>query len=125
MKKLSQIIHPDIKIENKEELFEMANLRPDRTGLSKGTVYISTKHGQHGARIKFFRWKPSEGVSASISISLSPEVLYDEINLSSAEIKELFNFVRKNYKTLMKIWDEGLDMDFDEWSSIIQSLEKI
>jgi hypothetical protein len=40
--------------ENKESLFEMANLSPSRTGIEKGYTYISTQQGNHGCRIKYF-----------------------------------------------------------------------
>ena len=49
-------------------LSEMSNLRTDDTGLSTGTIYVSAKEGNHGARVKFYRGRPGKDKpSASIS----------------------------------------------------------
>ena len=106
-------------------LKEMANLRTEKTGLDHGTIYMSSKEGNHGARIKFYRGRAGNNPSASITISNSPEVIEDAIGLKASEIKELFSFVVKNRKILIKAWNEGSTMYTDEWEALLKSIKKI
>ena len=106
-------------------LKEMANLRPEKTGLDHGTIYISSKEGNHGARIKFYRGRAGNVSSASITISKNPEVIEDSIGLKSSEIKELFQFVIKNKDVLLTAWSKGHSMYSDEWDALLKSIRRI
>ena len=112
-------------VEEKELIKEMANLRSEDTGLDHGTIYISSKEGNQGPRIKYYRGRPGNTPSASISISNNPEVVEDSIDLKSLEIKELVLFVQKNKSKLLLAWNKGYSMYKDEWNNLINSLEKI
>jgi len=113
------------KFNDAECMKEMANLRNNKTGLSHGTIYISTKEGNHGPRIKFYRDSPGVNKSASINISKNPEVVEDSIHITGQEQKEVFEFVKLNYNKLIDFWNNGNSWYSDEVDSFIKSLEKI
>jgi hypothetical protein len=119
-KKRYERIFPD----EKEELVEMSNLRHTDTGLDHGSIYISSKEGKHGPRVKYYRDRPGSK-SASISISDFPEVKEDALGLKSKELKQIIQFILINKKTLLKIWNEGHLMFKDEFNDVINSLNKI
>ncbi len=109
-------------------LSEMSNLRTTDTGLSTGTIYVSAKEGNHGARVKYYRGRPGKDKpSASISIAREPVVLEDSLTppIKTQEQKEVIAFVKKNYTKLKNIWDTGLELYKDEWDTLVNSLEPI
>jgi hypothetical protein len=65
-----------------EELFEMANLEPAKTGVD-GFVYISTP--RHGPRVKYFRKLGKGQPSFSVSIAEAPEVLVSSLGKADTE----------------------------------------
>ena len=76
--------------EKSDRLIEMANLTVEDTGLSRGWIRVSTQEGKHGARVKYYRDRPSRRTpSASISISPNPEVKEDSVIMTAKEIKEI------------------------------------
>jgi hypothetical protein len=110
---------------NRDQIKEMANLPTKDTGLDHGTIYISSKEGNHGPRIKFYRGRPGNFPSASITISKNPEIIEDSIGLKSSEVHELFTFVQINKKNLLYIWVHGTELMIDEWNAKVSSLKKI
>lgn len=109
-------------------LSEMSYLRTTDTGLSTGTIYVSAKEGNHGARVKYYRGRPGKDKpSASISIAKEPVVLEDSLTppIKTQEQKEVIAFVKKNYTKLKNIWDTGLELYKDEWDTLVNSLEPI
>jgi len=108
------------------ELREMANLRSKQTGLTKGTIYISTKEGNHGPRVKFYRDRPKESSSsASITISKDPELVEDSVNITSKEFKEVSQFILLNLKSLLDFWNSGAYWYTDEVDKFKKELKKI
>ena len=101
-------------LKEKQPLKEMANLRNTQTGLSNGTLYISTQEGNHGPRVKFFRGSPGNTPSASITISDTPEIIEDSIDISEKEIREITAYVMKNKEALLNFWNNGHTWYSDE-----------
>lgn len=94
--------------------------------MSHGTIYISTKEGNHGPSVKYFRGRPGDDIpSASITISDDPIVVEDSINIKPKEVKEVIKFININKVSLLKIWNEGHSMYSDEFDKIKNSLKNI
>ena len=114
------------KIFNEDHLHEMANLKNNKTGLSHGTIYISTSEGNHGPRVKFFKGRPGSYLpSASITISDIPTVVEDSIGITINEKNEIIAFININKEKLLKIWNYGNSMYSNEFDKIKNSLKKI
>jgi len=112
--------------DNNFELLEMANLHPVDTGFDSGILYVSTKQGHHGPRVKFFRNRAGEGnPSASISISSNPEVKEDSIKITKSEINKVSAFIILNYKELLRFWKEGNSWSRQEVNAFFDNLKKV
>lgn len=61
-----------------DEVFEMANLSEARTGIP-GVVYVSTRVGRHGPRVKYFERAGGDQPSFSVSIGEPPEVVANSL----------------------------------------------
>lgn len=109
-----------------EDVFEMANLPPDWTGVF-ATVFISTAMGSHGPRIKVYPKPGRNQPSASISIGPNPRVL-----ASSLEDRELakvapkaLEWVAANHEALTTFWFEGETWNISDVSDFGRSLNKV
>lgn len=109
-------------------LFEMANLRQNRTGVP-GTIYISTAQASHGPRVKHYAERPSEGAPYfAVSISANPEVVdvkglaEHEVNTVSSQVIE---WVRLNHEKLLRFWTEGTSWYDEEVDAFKRSLTKL
>lgn len=98
-------------LDKREKVFvEMANLRSKRTGLSdqKYIIYISTKQGSHGPRVKVFKL-PEIGKTApsvSISIEVEPKVISENgLTLPKDIESEVKYWVSINHVVLLKLWN--------------------
>jgi len=109
-----------------EEVFEMANLPPDWTGVL-ATIFISTAMGQHGPRVKLYL-KPGRGQpSASISIGPQPRVLassLDPRDLNRIAPKAL-EWVALNHEALTHFWFEGETMLITDVSEFAKGLSRV
>jgi hypothetical protein len=92
--------------EDKEKFVEMANLDKDETGID-GAIYISTKEGNHGPRIKFYRKLGKNQPYAGIAISQDHKILYDDLGLTPEEKQKLFKFIDLNFDLLDDFWKNG------------------
>lgn len=117
-------------LDKREKVFvEMANLRSKRTGLSdqKYIIYISTKQGSHGPRIKVFKL-PEIGKTApsvSISIEVEPKVISENgLTLPKAIESEVKYWVSINHVVLLKLWNVK-DSDSVIIDDYLDELEKI
>lgn len=113
---------------SQQPLLEMANLRSKRTGLSdeKFIIYISTKQGSHGARIKVFK-QPQLGDGAPcviISISKEPKVIEErDLKLPKNIEKEVLYWVSINHIILTRLWNaKASHVIIDDY---LEQLEKI
>lgn len=109
-----------------EDVFEMANLPPDWTGVL-ATIFISTALGKHGPRIKIYPKTGRHQPSASISISPNPRVLassLDERDLARIAPKAL-EWVAANHEALTTFWFEGETWNLADVADFGRSLTKV
>jgi hypothetical protein len=99
--------------ENKESLFEMANLSPSRTGIEKGYIYISTKQGNHGCRIKYFSNLKDQSKMMIVTIPYF-KVIEDTAKCSKKIKKQVLHFAKINSKKLLDFWNQGNSWTDDE-----------
>lgn len=109
-----------------EELFEIANLEPDKTGVD-GFVYVSTAVPKHGPRVKFFRKLGKGQPSFSISISQTPALLVSSLSQVETDryAPQVIEFVRRNSDKLLAFWTNGTDWPSDEVHAFLNSFEKV
>ena len=109
-----------------EELFEMANLEPEKTGVD-GFVYISTAVARHGPRVKFFRKLGKDQPSFSVSIADAPEVLVSSLSQADTgrHAPEVIEFVRRNRERLLDFWNNGTDWPSDQVHTLLNSFVRI
>jgi len=107
--------------EDKEKFVEMSNLGSRLTGLD-GSVYISTKEGNHGPRIKFYKKLGKDKPYTGVSISDDPKILYDDLILPPKEQQKLLKFVKLNHELLSEFWYNGHYIDFE---NILDRLKKV
>lgn len=97
------------------QMFEMTNLRPRRTGLTV-CVYVSERNSSHGPRIKFMNGYGDVSVNklCTMTVSDSPEIISDQrIVLSSKDISEIKRWVILNKDLLISLWNRAIDeIDF-------------
>lgn len=108
-----------------ESLYEMANIGSKDTGLSNQNImiYISTKQGSHGPRVKVFL-KGNPNKSVSFSISKEPIILTDNIlNLKQKEISEIKYWISINSVELLKLWNTNYQNV--EIFDVLRNLDKI
>jgi len=111
------------------EMFEnrdFANLPFNETGI-RGYIYISTKEGQHGARIKYLEKLGKENPSVSISISKIPKILVksNELTIDDKTKEKIFEWVKKNKGKLMMFWKNGAYMARSKVEQLLDSLEPV
>lgn len=86
-----------------EDLFEMANVRPDRSGLPF-VVWISQKGGaRHDLRVKVSAGPKAGAWRASVSVRPNIEVL--EGDLSGEEFGLARAWIELNRDVLIKFWE--------------------
>jgi hypothetical protein len=108
MKKYKSIFN-----ETKDSLFEMANLSPSRTGIERGYIYISTKQGNHGCRIKYFSNLRDQSKVMIVSIPHF-KVIEDTASCSKKIKKQVLHFAKTNSKKLLEFWNQGNSWTDDE-----------
>lgn len=98
-------------LDKRDKVFvEMANLRSKDTGVSdqKYVIYISTRQGSHGPRVKVFKL-PEIGKTApsvSISIEVEPRVISENgLILPKSIESEVKYWVSINHVILLKLWN--------------------
>src|SRR5579862_2902491 len=107
--KAKEILKDDTVAQIGDDLFEMANLRQDRTGIP-GTIYISTRQASHAARVKYFLDRPGRGVhSFSVSIGPKPEIVENSLpeRVVDERGKQVIEWVRLNHEKLANFWTNG------------------
>lgn len=125
--RISEIFQEDVS-SNINSLFEMANMRQNKTGVP-GTIYISTAQASHGPRVKHFANRPGEGVPYfSVSISDDPKIVEikglseREVGVVSDKVKD---WVRLNHVALLQFWNDGNTWFDEEVSKFKKSLKKL
>lgn len=102
-----------------EGLYEMANLRPQTTGLPF-VVFISQRGGaQHDVRVKISREPLTREFIASVSVR--GEIEIKEGDLPNAELEQLKQWIELNREVLVGFWD-GTIQYTEEAIAQIQSI---
>jgi hypothetical protein len=92
--------------------FEMANLRPERTGLPF-VIFISQRGGaRHDARIKLARG-PKVRASEMITVALRPAPRVIRGSLSAHELELITKWIKLNFDTLIAYWDGAIEYTED------------
>jgi hypothetical protein len=96
-----------------EDLFEMANLSPKRTGLPF-VVWISPKAGaQHGVRVKVSKG-PKAHPEELISVALRPDVhVVGGRSMTAHNLALLKKWVELNQDVIVKYWDGEIEYTED------------
>ncbi len=111
-----------------DRIYEFSNFIAEETGLTSGTIWVSTEKKGKFPRIKFFRGKDATDDTVSVKISKPPEVnmKVSSFKLSPKEKKEIFAFIEINYDTLLFYWKEGVGMNNTtrrDWEDGIKSIK--
>ncbi len=109
-----------------EDIFEMANLGEDRTGVP-GVIMISTVMGSHGPRVKYFLKTGPGQSSFSVSVASEPRVLASSMAVRdlSRRAPLVIDWVRLNHQALARFWSEGAHWMNDEVQTFIAALKKV
>jgi hypothetical protein len=101
----------------RQALFEMANLRPERTGLPF-VVFISQKGGaRHDVRVKLARGakvRPSD----MITVAVRPVSRVIRGKLSSHEFDLVSRWIESNLDVLVDYWTEDIEYTEDSLDAI-------
>jgi len=107
--------------EEKMNLWEMANLRPDFTGIDNYVVWISSGEAvRHGPRIKVakgLKWNENE--NASIPLTGMPRIIGD-IGITQHDFSKIIKWTNLNKKALIQFWNSKLSTD-----EVLSLLKKI
>ena len=97
--------------------YEMANLRPERTGLPF-VVFISQKGGaRHDVRVKVARGakvRPSE----MVTVAIRPSVRVVRGALDPRDLTALTRWIEVNRDTLIRYWDGDIEYTEDAIAAI-------
>ncbi len=125
--KAKEILKDNIISQIGDDLFEMANLRQDRTGIP-GTIYISTQQSSHAARVKYFLDRPGRNMpSFSVSIGPKPEIIENSLpeRVMNKRGKQVIEWVRLNHEKLTNFWINGTAWFDNEVEAFKASLVKL
>ena len=90
----------------KATLFEMANVRKNRTGLPM-IIWISPKYANHGARIKVQKTYGNNvdfGNTFSLTVEDNPRVFGNTGEIKQSDIELAKEFVKLNKQALLDYW---------------------
>lgn len=111
---------------DEEDVFDMANLGEDRTGVSD-VIMISTIMGSHGPRVKYYLKTGAGQPSFSVAVAAEPRVLASSMTARDLNRRApaVIDWVRLNHEALARFWSEGAHWMHDEVQSFIADLKKV
>ena len=91
-----------------DEVFDMANLSEARTGVP-GVIWISTRVGRHGPRVKYYEKPGADQPSFSVSIAEPPAVVANSLpeRVVQRMSPRVMDWVRLNREALLNLWSAG------------------
>jgi hypothetical protein len=100
----------DSHAEPADELFEMANLYPDSTGLPV-TVWVSTRGGaKHDIRIKVNQQDGSKmSLDNTTTVAVPPSARLVHGTLTPQHQTAVFAWIRLNQDVLIALWEGQID----------------
>ncbi|MET7245818.1 hypothetical protein ABZT49_20915 [Methylobacterium sp. EM32] len=107
--------------------FEMTNLGRKHTNVP-GTIFVSSRLGAHGPRVKWYAEKP-KGNAPCLIVSVGPDpVVRDDFigTVQSRQAADLVRaWVRLNHVELLDFWNNGTGWDIDELTDFTRRLEPL
>ena len=102
--------------ENIKYIYEMANVRPNKTGLSMVIwIFPQTGKEKHWARIKVQKKYGEKAINDMFSITISdnPEIIgnQDVGEIKIKDIEKIKNFIKKNKNALLSVWNDEVAPD--------------
>lgn len=109
-----------------EDIFEMANLTEDQTGVP-GVIFISTPMGSHGPRVKYYLKTGAGQGSFSVAVASEPRVLGNSLPKHdlSRMAPRVLDWVRLNHEALARFWWEGKFWTDPEVTAFKAGLRKV
>jgi len=107
--------------------FEMTNLGRKHTNIP-GVVFVSSRLGAHGPRVKWYADKP-KGNTPCVIVSIGPDpVVRDDFigTVQSRQAADLVRaWVRLNHAELLDFWNTGTEWDIDELTDFTRRLRPL
>jgi len=109
-----------------EDIFDMANLGEDRTGVP-GAIMISTVMGAHGPRVKYYLKTGPGQPSFSVAVASEPRVLASSMATRDLNRRAplVIDWVTLNHEAFARFWWEGAHWMNDEVQDFIAALKKV
>jgi len=110
-----------------EDLVEMANLPEEDTGIS-GTIFVSTRMGRRGPRVKHFDGRAGEAQpSCSVTIADPPRVVANSLpdHVVRQRAPLVSAWVALNRDALLQFWNEGASWTRAEVSRFLDGLKRL
>ena len=116
----------EIGLLDDEDVFEMANLGEDQTGVP-GTIMISTAMGRHGPRVKYFLKPGRHQPSFSVAVSSEPRVVANSLpeRDMARTAPMVMAWVAENHAALSRFWWDGPDWMEAEVRAFVDALKKV
>lgn len=109
----------ELKLKDYQEIADMANLYERTTGINT-RIYISSKEGKHGPRVKVYSTDRSK--SFSLSIEDDPKVLAGDASVvTNKMLKQAKQWVSLNKDVLVYYWSHP-EMDILD---LLNSIKKV
>ncbi len=107
--------------------FETVNLGRKHTNIP-GVVFVSSRFGAHGPRVKWYADKP-KGNAPCVIVSIGPDpVVRDDFigTVQSRQAADLVRaWVRLNHAELLDFWNNGTGWDIDELTDFTRRLRPL
>lgn len=107
-------------------LIEMANLPEGDTGIP-GWIYLSSRQGRHGPRIKYYKERPARGAPCmSVAVSDAARIFNHRLPVEVVEqVGPLVQgWIRGNKDALLAFWNEGYRWSREEVNGFLLGLQK-
>lgn len=118
---------PDaIELDQTDEPIEMANLPSSQTGID-GVVFISTRMGPHGPRVKYYQRPGRSQPSFSMTISDKPVVAASSVpkHVVDAVAPKVAEGVLLNREALLEFWHRGDTWMQPEVEAFLRTLKPV
>jgi len=109
-----------------EDIFDMANLGEDRTGVP-GVIMISTAMGAHGPRVKYYLKTGPGQLSFSVAVASEPRVLASSMAARDLNRRgpSVIDWVALNHEALARFWWDGAHWMNEDVQTFIAALKKV
>jgi len=122
-----EIIDPEMaELEQTEDPIEMANLPPSQTGID-GVVFVSTRMGPPGPRVKYYERPGRAQPSFSMSVADDPRVVANSLpqRVADTMAAKVRAWVLLNKDALLDSWHHGDTWMQPEVEAFLHGLKKL